>query len=343
MRAIAQDTYGSPDVLELRDLPTPLAGPDEVLIEVRAAALNPADWHFMRGQAYVVRLVGYGMGFGPRGPRTKIRGLDVSGRVAAVGANVTRFREGDEVFGQGNGTFAEYVTAPESALAPKPANLTFEQAAAVPEAASTALQGLRDAGGIRPGQSGRRVLINGASGGVGTYAVQLAVAYGAHVTGVCSTRNVDLIGSLGAHEVVDYTREDFTRVTDRRPYDVILDLIGNRTLADCRRVLAPEGTLVLSNGDGGRWFGPLGSLVRALVVSPFVGQKLRPLAVRPNAENLTTLKTLIESGEVTPVIDRTYPLSETPAAMRYLEEGHARGKVVIAVGAATAPPPPPGT
>ncbi|MDJ0461103.1 NAD(P)-dependent alcohol dehydrogenase [Streptomyces sp. H27-C3] len=336
MRAIAQDGYGSPDVLELRDAPTPLAGPDEVLIEVRAAALNPADWHFMRGQAYVVRLVGYGMGFGPRGPRVKIRGLDVSGRVEAVGRNVTRFRKGDEVFGQGNGAFAEYVTAPESALAPKPTNLTFEQAAAVPEAASTALQGLRDAGGI---QQGQHVLINGASGGVGTYAVQLAVAYGAHVTGVCSTRNVDLVGSLGAHKVVDYTREDFTRVADHRPYDVILDLIGNRTLSECRRVLAPEGTLVLSNGDGSRWFGPLGSLIGALVVSPFVAQKLRPLAVRSNLENLTTLTTLIESGEVTPVIDRTYPLSETPAAMRYLEEGHARGKVVISVGPPIAQPP----
>lgn len=326
MKAIAQDTYGSADVLELGDIDMPVLGDHDVLVRVHAAAVNPGDWHFMRGQAYIVRLVGFGMGFGLRRPRNRVRGMDVAGRVEAVGKNVTRFRPGDEVFGLGDGAFAEYTCAPESSLSPKPANLTFEQAAAVPEAASIALQGLRDKGRIQPGQ---RVLINDASGGVGTFAVQLARAFGAHVTGVCSARNADLVRSIGADQVVDYTHEDFTQGAQR--YDLILDLVGNRSLSDCRRVLTPEGTLVLSSGDGGRWLGPMGLIVKALALSPFVRQKLRPLAAMPNTENLTVLTDLIESGKVTPIIDRTYPLVETPDAIRYLEEGHARGKVVITV------------
>ncbi|MFF3325088.1 NAD(P)-dependent alcohol dehydrogenase [Streptomyces sp. NPDC002889] len=324
MKAIVQDAYGPPDVLELKDIDTPVVGDDDVLVRVHAASVNPADWHFMRGQAYIVRLVGFGVGFGPLGPRNRVRGIDVAGRVEAVGKNVTRFRRGDAVFGQGAGSFAEYTCARGSALAPMPANLTFEQAAAVPEAAATALQGLRETGRIEAGQ---RVLINGASGGVGTFAVQLAKAFGANVTGVCSARNVDLVRSIGADEVVDYTREDFTQRPRR--YDLILDLVGNRSLSDCRRVLAPEGTLVLSSGGGGRWFGPVGLIVKALGVSPFVRQRLRPLVVTPSAQNLTVLTDLIESGKVTPVIDRTYLLAETPEAIRYQEEGRARGKVVV--------------
>jgi NADPH:quinone reductase-like Zn-dependent oxidoreductase len=321
MRAIAQDGYGPPDVLELREVDVPTVGADEVLVRVRAAGANPADWHLMRGDPYVMRLQS-----GLSGPTPAVRGLDVAGVVESVGDGVTRFGPGDEVFGEADGTFAEYAAAGEDALAPKPAGLTFEEAAAVPVAGITALQGLRDTGGLRSEQS---VLINGASGGVGTFAVQVAKAYGAAVTGVCSARNVGLVRSLGAEHVIDYTEEDFARSGER--YDLVFDLVGNRSLSDLRRVLAPEGTLVLSGAAGGRWIGPLPTLATALVLSPFLRQRLRAFVASVNAADLADLAGLVEEGAVTPVIDRTYPLEETPEAIRYLEAGHARGKVVITV------------
>lgn len=321
MKAIVQDRYGSPDVLELGEIDTPVVEDDEVLIRVHAAGTNPADWHFMRGEAYVIRLMS-----GLRTPKNPVRGLDVAGRVEAVGENVTTLQPGDEVFGEGSGTFAEYVCAEEDKVVTKPASLTFEEAAAVPTAAVTALQGLRDGEAVQPGQ---RVLINGASGGVGTFAVQIATSFEADVTGVCSTQNVEMVRSLGATHVFDYTQEDFTR--SEQHYDLIFDLVGNRSLAELRRVLAPEGTLVLSSGDGGRWFGPAGSILKALVTSPFVGQRLRSFTATVHDEDLEDLSELLEGGTVAPVIDRTYELSETPEAIRYLEAGHARGKVIITV------------
>ncbi|GAT69685.1 NADPH:quinone reductase [Planomonospora sphaerica] len=323
MRAVVRDRYGSPDVLRLEEIGRPVAGDDEVLVRVRAAAVNSADCKLMRGEPSLVRLMGYGV----FKPKQRILGRDFAGRVEAVGRNVGNFRPGDEVFGEtAGGAFAEYVSVREGALGPKPENLTFEQAAAVPLAGSTALQGLRDRGGVRPGQ---RVLVNGASGGVGTFAVQIAKALGAEVTGVCSARNAELVRSLGADRVVDYATEDFTR--SGRRYDLVLDVAGSRSLRALRSVLDPGGTLVLCSGEGGRRIGPMGHIVGALALSLFVGQSLRPLAAKTTAESLAALRELVESGKVVPAVDRTYPLSEAPEAMRYLEEEHARAKIVITV------------
>lgn len=321
MKAIVFHKYGSPDDLELKDIDKPALDDDSVLVRVRAASVNALDWHLMRGLPYVVRMME-----GLRRPKRNVLGIDVAGHVEAVGRNVTQFKPGDEVFGFRRGAFAEYVCAKERNFVPKPVGLTFEQAAAVPVAAQTALQGLRDKGRIR---SGQKVLINGASGGVGTFAVQIAKAFGAEVTGVCSTRNLGMVRSIGADQVVDYAKENFTRSGQR--YDLMLDIAGNRSLSDCRRVLAPSGILVFVGGPNFRWFGPLIGLLGVLVLSRFVSQKLVPFLAKNSKDDLIVLKELIEAGKVTPVIDRTYPLSETPEAIRYLEQGHARGKVVITV------------
>ncbi|HEV8335865.1 MAG TPA: NAD(P)-dependent alcohol dehydrogenase [Candidatus Polarisedimenticolia bacterium] len=320
MKAITYSEYGPSDVLQLSEMAKPAPRVGEALVRIRAASVNPIDWHFMRGTPYLVRLL-----TGWRKPKVTRLGVDAAGQVEAVGGKVTQFRPGDEVFGACRGAFAECGCAREAALALKPANLTFEQAAAVPVAAFTALQGLRDKGRIQPG---KKVLINGAAGGVGTFAVQLARCFGADVTGVCSTRNVDLVRSIGAHHVVDYTREDFTK--NGVQYDLIFDSVGNHSLSDCRRALVAEGTLVLVGApDKGPWLGPLTSILGAVALSPFVSQKLRPILARPNQEDWKVLRDFLESGKVTPVIDRTYPLREISEAIRYLEEGHARGKVVI--------------
>ncbi|MBA3473315.1 MAG: NAD(P)-dependent alcohol dehydrogenase [Rubrobacter sp.] len=321
MKAIVRDTYGSPDVLELGDIGKPEIGDEEVLVRVHAAGVDRGVWHVMTGLPYPIRLAGYGL----RAPKNPVIGSDVAGVVEAVGKNVTRFQPGDEVFGIGKGSYAEYVCAREDKLAPKPANLTFEQAAVVAISGLTALQGLRDHGRVEPGQ---KVLVIGASGGVGTYAVQIAKAFGAHVTGVCSTTKVDMVRSTGADHVIDYTREDFAEGDQR--YDLILDIGGNSSLSRLRRALNPRGTLVIVGGEtDGRWLGGTDRQLRALMLSPFVSQKLGTFVSKENHEDMIVLKELIESGEVTPVIDRTYPLSEVPEAIRYLEEGHAQGKVVI--------------
>ena len=323
MKAIAQDRYGAPDALELRDVDRPVVGDHDVLVRVQAASANPYDLHYMRGLPYIVRGAA-SAGFGIRGPKLHIRGRDLAGQVEAVGTLVTHLRPGDEVYGVGLGTFAGYACASESELAPKPSNLTFVQAAAMPIAAVTALRALRDHGRVQPGQT---VLINGAAGGVGTFAVQIAKAFGANTTGVCSTRNVEMVRSIGADHVIDYTAEDFTRGPNR--YDLILDLVGNHSVSACRRALEPNGTLLLSHGGRSTWFGPFGQILRALVVSRFVSQKLLAFTAHVTTEDLVVLKELAEVGKITPVIDRTYPLSESPDAIRYLEAGHARGKVVI--------------
>jgi NADPH:quinone reductase-like Zn-dependent oxidoreductase len=316
MKAIVQNDYGSTEVLKLKEIDRPVVKDNDVLVRVHAAALNAGDYFSMRGAPWVARMV---VGF-PK-PKNYILGWDVAGHVKAVGKKVTRFQPGDEVFGSCNHTFAEYVSAAADKFAMKPANLTFEQAAAVPTAALTALQGLRDAGKVQPGQ---KVLINGASGGVGTFAVQIAKSFGAEVTGVCSTRNVDMVRSIGADHVIDYTQEDFTQGGQR--YDLILDQVANHSLSDCRRALTPQGTHIPNSGHAG-----MGYIVKALVTSLFVRQQGRPYVSLPNKEDLVVLKELIEAGKVTPVIDRTYPLSETSEAFRYLDAGHARGKVVISV------------
>ncbi|WP_328927814.1 NAD(P)-dependent alcohol dehydrogenase [Streptomyces sp. NBC_00190] len=324
MKAIVQDRYGSPDVLELREVDKPVVAGHEVLVRVHAAAVNARDWHLMRGDPYLARLV-----FGLRAPKERIRGTDFAGRVEAVGKDVTRLRPGDEVFGEADGAFAEYVCASQDVVEPKPDNLTFEQAAAVPLAGNTALMGLRDLARVRPGH---KVLVNGASGGVGTFAVQIAKAFGAEVTGVCSTKNVDLVRSLGADHVVDYTHDDFTRNGPR--YDVVFDLVGNRSLAECRRALAPSGTLVLSGGgvsEGGSLLGPMGLIIKGRALSRFVGQRLLVLTATPSSQNLAALRELVERGDLAPVVDRTYPLREAAEAIRYLEVEHARAKVVVTV------------
>lgn len=323
MKAIAQDQFGPPDVLELREVEKPAVGADQVLVKVRAASPNPWDWHFMRGMPYIARPQA-----GWRKPKHKVLGGDVSGEVESVGKGVTRFGPGDEVFGfVGHGGFAEYVSVPEAALASKPPALTHEQAATVPLAALTALQGLRDEGRVRTGD---KVLVVGASGGVGTFAVQIAKAFGAHVTGVCSSRNLDLVRSIGADAVVDYTREDFTKGGEK--FDVIFQLAGTASPSACRRALTTEGRLVLSSGDSkGRIIGPLGRVVKAALLAPFVSQSLRTLSVRPSGEDLALLGDLMAEGKVTPVIEKRYELSDTPEAIRYLETGRARGKLVIAV------------
>jgi NADPH:quinone reductase-like Zn-dependent oxidoreductase len=324
MKAIVQDRYGSPDMLVFKEIDSPVAGDNEVLVRVHAAAVNALDWHFMRGDPKLARAQ---LGFG--GPKIKIRGRDFAGRVTAVGRNVTRFRPGDEVFGEADGTFAEYVCASPDEIGLKPANLSFEQAAAMPVAGNTALMALRDVAKV---QSGQRVLINGASGGVGTFAVQIAKSFGATVTGVCSGRNVDLVRSLGADEVVDYTQDDFARAGQR--YDVVFDLVGNRSLTDLRRVLTPSGTLILSGGGnftGGSLVGPMGLMAKGKLLSFFIRQRLVVFIAKGSRENLDKLGELAESEKVAPVIDRTFALSEAAEAIRYLETEHARAKVVITV------------
>jgi len=321
MKAIVYHDYGPPDVLRLEEVPKPVPNDDQVLIKVRAASVNPLDWHYMRGLPYVVRISGAGF-FRPKVQRL---GVDLAGTVEAVGKNVTQFKPGDEVYGNRFGAFAEYVRASPKSLALKPANLTFEQAAAVPVAGVTALQALRDSGQLRPGQ---KVLINGASGGVGTFAVQIAKALGAEVAGVCSGKNAELVRSLGADRVFDYTKEDFTR--SGGTYDLIVDMVGNHSLSDCRRVLTPEGRLVIvGNIDKGRFLGPLKGMLEAVVYSRFAGRHFGGMMANMNAKDLGVLRDLIEAGKVTPAIDRRYRLGEVPEAVRYVERGHARGKVVI--------------
>ena len=322
MQAIVYRRYGSPDVLRLVDIARPIPKDDEVLVRVEAVSVNPLDWHFLRGIPYLVRFT-----TGLRTPKRNTPGVDVAGRVEAVGRNVTRFRPGDEVFGEKSRGCAEYVAAPEAMLAPKPADLTAVQAAAIPAAGVTALQALVDKGRIQAGQT---VLINGASGGVGTFAVQIAKALGAHVTGVCSTPNVDLVRSLGADEVIDYVHDDFTR--SGRPYDLILDNVGNRSVWAMRRVLSSDGTLVLVGAPKGRWI--LGTLAKMLapgLLSRLTGRKIVSHLTDTRHDDLVALTELIEAGKVTPVIDRCYPLREVPDAIRYLETMRARGKVVITV------------
>lgn len=324
MKAIVYRCYGSPDVLRLEGIEKPIAADDEVLVKVHAAAVNPLDWHYMRGTPYIMRLAS---GIGT--PKSVRLGVDFAGTVEAVGKNVTRFHPGDAVFGGKTGAFAEYFTIREDqALVLKPPSLSFAQAATVPIAAITALQALRDTGQLQAGQS---VLINGASGGVGTFAVQLAKHFGAEVTGVCSTRNVAMVRSLGADHVVDYTKEDFT--LGKPHYDLIVDMVGNHSLLENKRVLKPEGRFVGVGGGGqdDKWLGFLSTPVNALVLSPFVSQHFGMMLAEFNQADLTLLGDLMQAGKVTPVIDRTYSLSEVPEAMRYLELGHARGKVVIAV------------
>ena len=324
MRAIVQTGYGSADVLHLAEIGRPAAAGGEVLVRVHAAGLDRGTWHLMAGQPYVIRLVS-----GLRAPKNPVPGLDVAGTVVAAGADVTGFAVGEEVFGIGQGSFAEYARARQDKLARKPASLTFAQAAVVAVSGLTALQGLRDAGRLRPGQ---RVLITGASGGVGTFAVQIAKALGAQVTGVCSTAKTDLVTSIGADHVLDYTRDDFA--DGRQHYDLILDIGGNSPLSPLRRALTPAGTLVLAGGeDGGRWTG-MSRQLQALARSPFTRQRLTTLISRHRRTDLETLAQLIEAGQLTPVIGKTYPLRQAPDAMRHLLAGQARGKLVLTVAGA---------
>ena len=327
MKAVRYHRYGGPDVLELQEVDTPAAGDGEVLVRIRAASVNPLDWHFMRGAPYLVRMMA---GLSRPKPSASRLGADMAGSVEAVGQNVTGFQPGDEVFGglEERGTLAEYISVRADAVVlQKPAGLTFEQAAAVPVAAFTALQALRDKGRVQPGQ---KVLVNGASGGVGTFAVQIAKALGAEVTGVCSTANVGMVASIGADHVVDYTREDFTRA--ERRYDLLIDIAGNRSLAETRRVLAPKGALVVVGGPNkGRWIGPFGRTIRMLLQSPAVSQRMVSFLAHQNRDDLAVLRELLDAGKVTPVIDRAYRLNQVAEAVRYLETGHARGKVVITV------------
>jgi NADPH:quinone reductase-like Zn-dependent oxidoreductase len=321
MKAIVQREYGAPlEVLRLEDVDEPSPGDGEVLVRVRAAGVNALDWHLVTGEPTIMRLVG--MGF--RRPKRPGVGRDVAGVVEAVGQGVTRLRPGDEVFGWCAGAFAELVVTREDSLVPKPPDVTFEQAAAVPVAAITALQGLRDKGEVRPGQ---QVLITGASGGVGTFAVQLAKHLGAEVTAVCSTRNLELVRSIGADHVVDYTREDLTRSGKR--YDLILDIAGRPSLLGCRRSLQPGGRLVLVGGEGGRWLGPLPRMVRALLLGLLGNWTVRAFVAEETREDTLELADLLAAGALSPVIDRTYDLAGAPEAVRYLEEGHTQGKVVV--------------
>ncbi len=323
MRAVVQDVYApTEDVLRLEQVRRPEVGDGEVLVRVSAAGVDRGVWHLMAGEPYAIRLAGFGV----RVPKNRVRGSEFAGVVEAVGTDVTTFRPGDEVFGVGAGSFAEYVLAPAGKVAPKPPSLTFEQAAAVPVSGSTALQAVRNHGGVRPGQ---KVLVIGASGGVGTFAVQIAKAFGAQVTGVSSAGKVDLVRSLGADRVIDYTAGDL--VDDRERYDVVLDIGGNRPLRQLRRALTPTGTLVIVGGEsGGRWLGVRRQLM-AMALSPFVAQRLGTFVNSENAADLVALTELIEAGTVTPAVDRTFPLSEAPAAVRYMRHGKARGKVVIDV------------
>ncbi len=323
MKAIVYCDFGSPDVLKVENIEKPTPEDDQVLVRVRAASVNPLDWHYVRGKPYFARLMGMGL----RRPKVTRLGVDFAGTVEAVGKNVKRFKPGDDVFGGRTGAFAEYVTVREErAVALKPANVTFEQAASVSVAALTALQGLRDKGQIRPGQ---KVLINGASGGVGTFAVQIAKSFGAEVTGVCSTRNVDMVRSIGADHVIDYTKEDFTKSEQR--YDLIIDNVGNRSLSECRGILTPKGRYVMVGGPSSGWIDPLPRALGALVMSRFVSQDMVMFIAQLNQRDLTILGDLMQAGKVKPVIDRQYKLSEVPKAIGYLEEGHARGKVIVTV------------
>jgi NADPH:quinone reductase-like Zn-dependent oxidoreductase len=315
MKAIFQDAYGPPELLRLEEVLTPVVNDGAVLLRVHAAGVNPLDWHYMRGTPYLAR-----MAMGIRNPKVRARGVDVAGRVEAVGKGVKRLRPGDDVFGLCHGAFAEYATALEDHLIDRPAGMTYEQAASVPVAALTALQGLR-AGGVRTGQ---RVLINGASGGIGMFAVQIATSYGAEVTAVCSSRNVDLVRSIGADHVVDYTREDFTKAGAR--YDLILDNVGNHTLSAVRRALAPGGLLVYNSGASMR------RIAMAQLLWRLGGQNVRMFNTRRNHEDLAAIGQLIESGKLRSVIDRTYPLAQTAEAIAYVEAGHARGKVIVTIG-----------
>jgi NADPH:quinone reductase-like Zn-dependent oxidoreductase len=324
MKAIVQDRYGTPDVLAFRDIDEPVAGEDDVLVRVHAAGCGPDVWHFMTGKPYLARLM-----IGLRGPKVRVRGWDVAGTVEAVGVNITNFRPGDEVMGTcEEGSFAELAVTPKDKLVKKPAKLSFEEAAALPVSGCTALQAVRDVAKVQPGQ---RVLVIGASGGVGTLAVQIAKAVGAEVTGVCGTSKMELVRSIGADDVIDYTREDFA--DGRRRWDAIIDTAGRRPLSKLRRALTPKGVLVIVGGDGGgRWTGGFfRGVLRAPLVSMFVGQRLHGLSVKEDQQTLLAISELVETGGVTPVIDRTFPLIEAPDAIRYLEQGHPRGKVVITV------------
>ncbi|SHN74850.1 NADPH:quinone reductase [Geodermatophilus obscurus] len=324
MKAIVQERFGPPDVLQLVDTDLPHIGPDDVLVRVHAAAVNPYDWHMVRGDPYIARLIG---GVGLTRPKQRVAGVDGAGQVAAVGSRVRGPAPGDEVLGWFDGSFAEYARADADRVVPKPAGLTFEQAAAVPMTGQTALRAIRDAGQV---QAGQRVLINGAAGGVGSFAVQIAAALGAEVTGVCSTRNVELVGSIGAAHVIDYTAEDFT--DGRTRYDVILDNAGSQPLGRLRRALTPTGTLVFNaGGSPGHLLGPIATILRVAVLDGLVRQRLRPLPSTWAREHLLVVTELVETGQVTPVLDRSYPLADTAAALRHVEDGHARGKVVITV------------
>jgi NADPH:quinone reductase-like Zn-dependent oxidoreductase len=321
MKAIVQERFGSPDVLRSVDTDPPEVGPDDVLIRVHAASLNPADWHIVRGDPLVARLMGIGL----TKPKTRVAGTDAAGVVEAVGAHVRELQPGAEVLGFFRGAFAEYARAAADMVVPKPVSLTFEQAAAIPIAATTALRGIRDAGEVKAGQ---RVLVNGAGGGVGTFAVQIAAAMGAEVTGVCSTRNVELVRSLGAAHVIDYTTEDFTAGATR--YDLILDNVSNLPLAKLRRALTSKGILVLNGGGSpGHVFGPVAGIFKAVVANLFVSQRLRPLPSKEKREELLAVTQLVEGGKLTPIVDRTYPLADAAEGLRYVEQGHARGKVVV--------------
>lgn len=326
MKAIVYHDYGSSEVLRLEEIEKPVPKDNQLLIKVRAVSVNPLDWHFMEGTPYI----GRPMAFGFLKPEVARLGVDYAGTVEGVGKNVTDFKVGDEVYGNKFGAFAEYVVATDKALALKPASLTFEQAASLPVAAITALQALRDHGKI---QAGQKVLINGASGGVGTFAVQIAKSFGAEVTGVCSGRNAEMVRSLGADHVVDYTKEDFTKREER--YDLILDNVGSQPLSGFRRVLAPTGKYIVIGGGGvndSPWAGPMIGVTKMLMLKPFVPQEMKMMLAEMNNKDLTVLADLIQAGKVKPVIDRTYPFHQLPEAMRYLEEGHARGKVVLTVG-----------
>jgi NADPH:quinone reductase-like Zn-dependent oxidoreductase len=331
MKAFVLRSYGT---LVREDIAKPMPGDDEVLVQVRATSVQPYDWHLLRGEPYIARLMGGGPGL--RRPKIEILGADVAGVVEAVGKDVTEFQPGDEVFAMSKqGGFSEYACVRESELAPKPKNLSFEQAAAVPLAANTALIALRDQGELQPGH---KVLINGASGGVGTFAVQIAKAFGAEVTGVCSTRNVGLVRSLGADAVVDYTKEDFAAHGPR--YDVLIDCAGSRRASAARRALVRKGTYVVVGGPGGQWLRPVPHMVSALASGPFVSQRMRladVIACKENRRNLVTLTDLIENGQVMPVVDRCFPFEDIPAAIKYQEEGHVPGKLVVTYG--TTPPP----
>jgi NADPH:quinone reductase-like Zn-dependent oxidoreductase len=323
VKAVVHSAYGSPDVLELRDIDTPALKDDEVRVRVRAAAVNPPDWAGVHGEPYIVRLA-----FGLRRPKFSVRGTDMAGVVDAVGGNVTRLRPGDEVFGRGAGTFAEYAVAPEQHLVPKPAAITFEQAAAVPMSGLTALHALRDAGGIRPGH---KVLIVGAGGGVGSFAVQIAKSFGAEVTGVCSASKLDLVRSIGADHAIDYTQEDFT--TGDKRYDLVLDNVLRHSLSELLRAVNRHGTLVPNGGQFyKRWFASTGVLlIKAPLLSLVVPQRIRVCHERPSQADLLVLKELMESGKLTPVVGRTYPLSRTGEAISHFGKGHAEGKIVITV------------